>query len=123
MQKSISNSLKIEEAAQFVLCLYLYSLLGFDWWIFAVFFLAPDLSMLGYLKSAGAGAWSYNLFHHKGLSIAICLIGYLYPNEPILITGFILYGHSAFDRMLGYGLKYEKGFKFTHLGTLGGDKT
>jgi hypothetical protein len=23
------------------------------------------------------------------------------------------------DRMMGYGLKYNEGFKFTHLGTIG----
>jgi hypothetical protein len=33
--------------------------------------------------------------------------------------GLILFSHSAMDRMLGYGLKYESGFKFTHLGEIG----
>ncbi|MDA1193538.1 MAG: DUF4260 family protein, partial [Candidatus Poribacteria bacterium] len=29
--------------------------------------------------------------------------------------GAILIGHSAFDRLLGYGLKYPDAFKHTHL--------
>ena len=29
---------------------------------------------------------------------------------------------SGADRMLGYGLKYERGFGFTHLGYIGGAK-
>ena len=27
--------------------------------------------------------------------------------------------HIGLDRALGYGLKYSKGFAFTHLGTIG----
>lgn len=27
--------------------------------------------------------------------------------------------HIGFDRTLGYGLKYDSGFKFTHLGRIG----
>lgn len=27
--------------------------------------------------------------------------------------------HAAMDRIFGYGLKYEKGFKYTHLGEIG----
>lgn len=31
-------------------------------------------------------------------------------------------GHSAMDRLFGYGLKYNKGFKYTHLGEIGREK-
>jgi hypothetical protein len=30
-----------------------------------------------------------------------------------------LLGHSSFDRVLGYGLKYDDDFKHTHLGWIG----
>ena len=30
----------------------------------------------------------------------------------------MLFFHSAFDRVMGYGLKYATGFRDTHLGTL-----
>nr|WP_227009131.1 DUF4260 family protein [Christiangramia fulva] len=35
------------------------------------------------------------------------------------MAGIILFARSSFDRMPGYGLKYEKGYKFTHLGEIG----
>ncbi|MBV6397568.1 MAG: hypothetical protein HFACDABA_03182 [Anaerolineales bacterium] len=30
-----------------------------------------------------------------------------------------LFGHSSFDRVLGYGLKHEDAFQNTHLGRIG----
>ncbi|HAJ82706.1 MAG TPA: DUF4260 domain-containing protein, partial [Zunongwangia profunda] len=33
----------------------------------------------------------------------------------------ILFGHSAMDRIFGYGLKYEDNFKNTHMGWFGKD--
>jgi len=30
-----------------------------------------------------------------------------------------MFGHSSMDRMFGYGLKTEEGFKYTHLGMIG----
>jgi hypothetical protein len=39
---------------------------------------------------------------------------------PIIqLIGTILFIHIAMDRIFGYGLKYDKGFKFTHLGEIG----
>jgi hypothetical protein len=34
----------------------------------------------------------------------------------LLLVGIIWVAHIGFDRLLGYGLKYETGFKDTHLG-------
>ena len=34
-------------------------------------------------------------------------------------AGTVLLFHSAFDRLLGYGLKYATGFQDTHLGCVG----
>lgn len=39
-------------------------------------------------------------------------------SEPLLFAGIILFSHASMDRMLGFGLKYEKGFRYTHLGDL-----
>ena len=110
--------LKLEEAAMLGLGIYLFAQLPFDWWWFLVLLLTPDIGMLGYVLSNKAGAFMYNLFHHKGLAIAIYLGG-LYLSMPIMqLVGTILFAHASFDRIFGYGLKYEKGFKFTHLGEL-----
>jgi hypothetical protein len=35
-----------------------------------------------------------------------------------LAVGLIWLGHVGFDRMAGYGLKYDSDFKHTHLGIL-----
>lgn len=111
--------LKVEELAMFGLGIYLFSLLPYEWWWFLVLLLAPDIGMLGYLFGNRAGAFAYNLFHHKGIAIAIYLGG-MYLSIPIMqLIGVMLFAHAAFDRFFGYGLKYEKGFKFTHLGEIG----
>ena len=74
--------------------------------------------------SYGAGlhlvdlAWSYNLFHHKAIALLVISFGYFSYSNDYLVAGIILFGHSAMDRILGYGLKYADGFKHTHLGTL-----
>ena len=111
--------LKIEEIMMLVLGIYLFSLLPYPWWWFLVLILLPDIGMLGYLGGNTMGALFYNLFHHKGLAIVIYLFG-LYLAHPIIqLIGIILFSHASFDRALGYGLKYDKGFKYTHLGIIG----
>lgn len=112
-------TLKLEELAMLLLGIFAFSLLDFVWWWFLVLFLTPDLGMLGYLFGNKVGALLYNLFHHKGLAILIWLLGFSLENHFFLLIGVILFAHASFDRMLGYGLKYETGFKFTHLGEIG----
>ena len=107
--------LKLEALAQCVLGLYLFSLLSYSWGLFAALFLAPDIGMLGYLINTKIGAWSYNLLHHQGLAIGLYLLGVFSEIEVVQLIGLLLFTHAAFDRMLGYGLKYERGFKYTHL--------
>lgn len=108
--------IKLEETALFFLGIYLFSLLNFEWWWFLVLILAPDLSMLGYLFGNKSGAFFYNVFHHKGIAVSLYILGSYLNNELLQLAGIILFSHSAMDRIFGYGLKYEKGFKYTHLG-------
>ena len=102
-----------------LLGIWLFSLLNFSWWWFVGLFLVPDIGMIGYAINNKTGAFLYNLFHHKGIAIFLGLIGIFINSEWIELMGIIIFAHSSFDRMLGYGLKYEKGFKFTHLGEIG----
>ncbi len=118
----MTSIIKLEEIAMFVLATYLFSLLGIGWWWFVVFLLAPDIGMLGYAVNSKIGAITYNLFHHKGIAVAIYLLGIYLDNTWILFAGIILFAHSCFDRILGYGLKYSDDFKNTHLGTIGKSK-
>src|SRR5688500_8309941 len=114
----MKTTLKLEEAAMTAIALYFLSIhdLGLSWWIWLLLFFAPDLSMLGYLFNNRSGAIFYNIFHHKGLAILIIAAGLLLDSELLIATGTVLFAHSSFDRMLGYGLKYTTGFKDTHLG-------
>lgn len=111
--------LKLEELAMLLLAIYLYSLLDYSWWLFAALFLAPDLGMLGYLVNTKTGAFTYNFFHHKGVAIAFYLAGVLLNMPVCMFIGIVMFAHSSFDRVLGYGLKYPDNFKNTHLGAIG----
>lgn len=117
----MKNILKAEELAQLIIAIMALTCfpLGIPWWLWPVLFLAPDLSMLGYLAGAKAGAVCYNLAHHKGLSIMIIIAGWSLHLPAMVVSGLLLFAHSSFDRMLGYGLKFGDSFQHTHLGTIG----
>lgn len=115
----MKTTLKLEEITMLGLGIYLFSLLSYPWWLFLALFLLPDIGMLGYIINNRVGALSYNIFHHKGIAVLIYITGIYISNELLQLSGVILFAHAAFDRILGYGLKYEKGFKFTHLGEIG----
>jgi len=119
MMKTI---LQLEELGLFLFGIYLFNQLDYDWWWFLVLILAPDFSMIGYLFGNKSGAFLYNIFHHRGIAIVIYLLGIYFPNNMMQLAGIILFAHSSMDRMLGYGLKYETGFAFTHLGEIGKKK-
>lgn len=99
--------------------IFAFSFLNFAWWWFPLLFFVPDIGMLGCIYGNKTGAFIYNLLHHKGIAIAFGIGGILLADEILQLTGIILFSHASFDRMLGYGLKYDKGFKFTHLGEIG----
>jgi hypothetical protein len=114
----MKTSLKIEELAQFIFGIFLFSQLDFAWWWLLVFLLIPDIGMLGYLINTKVGAFTYNVFHHKAIAILVLLTGYFLKQDIVALAGIILFSHSAMDRILGYGLKYPDHFKHTHLGNL-----
>lgn len=101
------------------LSLLLVNQLPYSCWLFAALFLTPDLSMLGYLINARVGAITYNIGHHKGIALTLYIAGIFLNNAPLQFTGLLLFAHSSFDRMLGYGLKYSDSFNHTHLGMIG----
>ena len=115
----MKNLLKLEELSLLVLSLFLFSALDYGWGWYALLFLTPDLSMVGYLANPRFGSWTYNLIHHKGLAVALYLLGYLFSTPWLMFAGTLLLGHSSFDRVFGYGLKYPDAFQNTHLGVIG----
>lgn len=107
--------LKLEELAQFALSIYIFTLLDYSWWVFPACLLLPDLSMVGYIVNTRVGALLYNFFHHKLLALAVLITGAYLEQPWVVLSGVILFGHSAMDRLFGYGLKYPDSFKHTHL--------
>src|SRR5258706_4118834 len=119
MNNSMKYILKLEEFAMFAIAGYALYLSKADWWCYILMLIAPDISMIGYIAGNKIGATVYNLFHHKGIAIALFAIGLAINNEWLQIIGIILFGHSSMDRTFGYGLKLNEGFKYTHLGIIG----
>jgi hypothetical protein len=111
--------LRAEGAALLVVSILLFSRTDTSWWLFAVLFLAPDLSFIGYLGGPRAGAAAYNAAHTT-LAPALLGIGGLLVGQRLAVTLALIWAaHIGFDRLLGYGLKYAAGFGFTHLGRIG----
>lgn len=115
----MKDLLRSEEALVFLGCIALFTFLPYSWWWFPALILLPDIGMLGYLAGPKAGAWVYNLFHHRGLAFALWVAGLMAASPLLQLTGLIMFAHVAMDRIFGYGLKYEKGFAYTHLGEVG----
>jgi Domain of unknown function (DUF4260) len=107
--------LRVEAAVVLVLSTVLYKHIGGGWLRFALLFLVPDLSMVGYLLTVRFGTALYNTAH--------TYVG------PLLLAGFAIFGaraewlpyaliwtaHIGMDRLVGFGLKYPTRFQDTHL--------
>src|SRR5690554_6152800 len=95
------------------------------WWMLFAAFLAFDLSMVGYVRSARAGALTYNLMHNYALPAVMGVLALVAQSwSPVASTAFDVLAcawafHVGVDRALGYGLKLPDGFTHTHLGTIG----
>jgi hypothetical protein len=94
--------------------------LGFSGLYFGLLFLAPDLSLVGYLAGPRIGAAAYNSAHSMIGPLALAAIGVV-ALPAVVSFALIWLAHIGFDRALGYGLKYATGFRFTHLGRVGRD--
>lgn len=115
----VRTALRLEGLAVLIASIAGYTELGAGWGAFAMLFLVPDLSFLGYLAGARTGAAVYNLAHSYIGPVALLALGAVAGMPVALATGLIWCAHIGFDRMLGYGLKYACGFATTHLGHIG----
>lgn len=115
----MKNLLKLEELAIFSICIFLFSKLDFAWWWFPALFFLPDMGMIGYFINSKMGAFTYNLLHHRLVASFVAVYALIFENEYWLLAAIILFAHISFDRILGYGLKYNDSFNNTHLGIIG----
>jgi len=113
--------LRLEGVTLFAGMTLLYGLWEGSWWVYAVLFLVPDLSFAGYLAGPRVGAIVYNAAHSYLAPVALMTAGFAMASPLILSLAMIWLAHIGIDRALGYGLKYQAGFTFTHLGKIGKD--
>jgi hypothetical protein len=109
--------LRLEGLAVLALALLVYRQGGHSWLLLAVLFLAPDLSLAGYLAGPRVGAAVYNVAHSYVGPVLAAALALLTGRPPVVAT--IWAAHVGFDRALGYGLKYPGAFHDTHLGRIG----
>jgi len=115
----MKNIIKLEELAMLAVSIAALVYFNVEWWFYFILLLGPDISMIGYLFGNKTGAACYNLLHHKGVATVLFIVGFSANYWLLQVIGLIIFGHSSMDRALGYGLKYNEGFKFTHLGKIG----
>jgi len=123
--------LRLEGGALLALAIAAYARNGAGWLPFAVLFFAPDLALLGYLAGPRVGALLYNAAHSTIGPLAVIGIGVVATSGAVggfdafgaqsvtLAAGLVWLAHVGFDRLLGFGLKYDGGFARTHLGHIG----
>jgi hypothetical protein len=111
--------LRLEGLAAMALAALAFARVGGSWPMFAVLFLAPDLSTLGYLAGRRFGAAAYNAAHSYLGPAVVGAFGVALSSPIAVQVALIWVAHVGFDRALGYGLKYPTAFGDTHLGRIG----
>lgn len=113
---TVNTLLRWEALFIMVGAVILYAKLSGNWTMFALLFLVPDLSMLGYLINRSVGAIVYNGGHSYVSPGILALLGLALASPLLYSLALTWIAHIGFDRMLGFGLKYASGFGDTHLG-------
>ena len=115
----VRTLLRLEGLTLFAGMTLLYAVWDGSWWVYAILFLAPDLSFAAYLAGPKVGAIAYNAAHSYMAPVSLMVAGFALSSPLVLSIAMIWMAHIGIDRALGYGLKYAAGFGFTHLGRIG----
>lgn len=108
---------RLESVVLLVATFFIYNELGFHWTLFATLFFVPDLSILAYFfASRRVGGIAYNLAHCYIGPFAIGLWGWQSADQMLQAIALIWLAHAAFDRAIGWGLKYPDSFCNTDMG-------
>ncbi|HEX4064453.1 MAG TPA: DUF4260 family protein [Acidobacteriaceae bacterium] len=88
-----------------------------SWWLLALLFLAPDVSLAGYAWKGHLrfAAGFYNTAHNYILPALLGFAAWRWQNDRAAQIAVIWIAHIALDRALGFGLKFPEGFKPTHI--------
>ena len=74
-----------------------------------------DISLLGYKINPKIGAICYNIGHTFSIPVVLLLIAFILSIPILMSISFLWIGHIAYDKMLGFGLKYQSNFNDTYL--------
>jgi Domain of unknown function (DUF4260) len=107
--------LHAEGAVAFAAATLLYFHGGHPWWLYLALALGPDLSMVAYAGGARLGALGYDTAHTYVVPVALAAVGVVGDVDALVAVALVWIAHIGVDRAVGYGLKYESGFKDTHL--------
>ena len=116
----LRTMLRLEGLTLFTGMTLLYAVWGGSWWVYAFLFLVPDLTFAAYLAGPRVGAFVYNSAHSYMAPMSLMTTGFGLDSPLTLSIALIWLAHIGIDRALGYGLKYQAGLTFTHLGRIGG---
>lgn len=108
--------LRLEGAVVLAAAAFAYAWVSGGRAMFAALFLAPDIFMLAYLAGPGIGATVYNAGHTYIAPTVLAAFGLSQAQPFALEIGLIWIAHIGFDRLLGFGLKYQTAFGRSHLG-------
>src|SRR5512132_979892 len=76
---------------------------------------APDLGLLGNLRSRRAGVVAYDLTHTSLPPAALALVGVVTGSGLAVALALVWFAHIGMGRALGLGLQYPDGSGRTHL--------
>ena len=96
---------RAEGASLLAMSMLLYWMGGASWVLFALLFVAPDLSLIGYVVGPRVGAAAYNAFHAYPLPAILAAFGLLGGNTLAVAVALIWLAHIGMDRTLGLGFK------------------
>ena len=108
--------LRSEGVALLALATVLYGSSGRSWWLLVALLPAPDLGLLGYLRSKRAGAVAYDLTHTYLPPATLGVAGVVTGSGLAVVLALVWFAHIGMDRALGLGLQYPDGSGRTHLG-------
>lgn len=107
--------LRLEGLAVLAGTVTLYAYQGYNWWMFGLLLLSPDVAMVAYALNTRMGSLAYNLLHTSVFPILSGLFSLISGYNLGLSLALIWLAHIGMDRVMGYGLKYSTSFKDTHL--------
>ncbi len=120
--KQVVAWLRLEGLFIAITGLVLFNSEATNWWPWILFLLVPDLSMVGYLINNRVGAFLYNLGHSLVFPLLLLLLVSPLNSRTALYIASLWLVHIGVDRLMGFGLKLNDGFRHTHLGSIGRDK-